>query len=54
MTKNKKQLTQSDTSFFLSNDDFQKSHRNAIFENCVKNLSFEKIIKCLMVFFSDS
>ena len=24
-------------------DDFQKSRKNAIFENCIKNLSFEKI-----------
>ena len=24
-------------------DDFQKSLKNAIFENCIKNLSFEKI-----------
>ena len=23
--------------------DFQKSRKNAIFENCIKNLSFEKI-----------
>ena len=23
-------------------DDFQKSRKNAIFENCIKNLSFEK------------
>ena len=31
-------------------DDFQKSRKNAIFENCVKGLSFEKI-QMLIFFF---
>ena len=34
---------------FLATDDFKKSRKNAIFENCIKNLSFEKL-KCLMFF----
>ena len=29
--------------FTCAADDFQKSRKNAIFENCIKNLSFEKI-----------
>ena len=29
--------------FTYATDDFQKSRKNAIFENCIKNLSFEKI-----------
>ena len=29
--------------FTCATDDFQKSRKNAIFENCIKNLSFEKI-----------
>ena len=29
--------------FTCATDDFQKSRKTAIFENCVKNLSFEKI-----------
>ena len=29
--------------FTCANDDFQKSRKNVIFENCIKNLSFEKI-----------
>ena len=29
--------------FTCATDDFQKSQKNAIFENCIKNLSFEKI-----------
>ena len=29
--------------FYVATDDFQKSRKNAIFENCNKNLSFEKI-----------
>ena len=29
--------------FACAADDFQKSRKNAIFENCIKNLSFEKI-----------
>ena len=28
--------------FTCATDDFQKSRENAIFENCIKNLSFEK------------
>ena len=36
--------------FTCATDDFQKSRKNAIFENCVKNLSFEKKIKSLMFF----
>ena len=28
--------------FTCATDDFQKSRKTAIFENCVKNLSFEK------------
>ena len=28
--------------FTCATDDFQKSRKNVIFENCVKNLSFEK------------
>ena len=28
--------------FTCATDDFQKSQKNAIFENCIKNLSFEK------------
>ena len=28
--------------FTCAADDFQKSRKNAIFENCIKNLSFEK------------
>ena len=35
--------------FTCATDDFQKSLKNAIFENCIKNLSFEKL-KCLMFF----
>ena len=35
--------------FTCATDDFQKSRKNVIFENCIKNLSFEKI-KCLMFF----
>ena len=37
--KTKQNLT---VSFTCSTDDFQKSQKTAIFENCVKNLSFEK------------
>ena len=37
-------------SFTYAIDDFQKSRKTAIFENCVKNLSFEKKNKCLMFF----
>ena len=29
--------------FTCATDDFQKSRKNAIFKNCIKNLSFEKI-----------
>ena len=29
--------------FTCATDDFQKSRENAIFENCIKNLSCEKI-----------
>ena len=29
--------------FTCATDDFQKSRKNTIFENCKKNLSFEKI-----------
>ena len=29
--------------FKCATDDFQKSRKNAIFENCIKNMSFEKI-----------
>ena len=29
--------------FTFATDDFQKSRKNVIFENCIKNLSFEKI-----------
>ena len=29
--------------FTCATDDFLKSRKNAIFENCIKNLSFEKI-----------
>ena len=35
--------------FTCATDDFQKSRENAIFENCIKKLSFEKF-KCLMFF----
>ena len=28
--------------FMCATDDFQKSRKNVIFENCIKNLSFEK------------
>ena len=35
-------------SFACATDNFQKSRKTAIFENCVENLSFEKKIKCLM------
>ena len=28
--------------FTCATDDFQKSRKNEIFENCIKNLSFEK------------
>ena len=35
--------------FICATDDFPKSRKNAIFENSVKNLSFEKF-KCLMFF----
>ena len=28
--------------FTSATDDFQKSRKNAIFENCINNLSFEK------------
>ena len=28
--------------FTCSTDDFQKARKNVIFENCIKNLSFEK------------
>ena len=37
--------------FTCTTDDFQKSRKNAIFENCIlKNQSFEKL-RCLMFFF---
>ena len=36
--------------FTCATNDFQKSRKTAIFENCVKNVSFEKKIKCLMFF----
>ena len=29
--------------FTCATDDFQKSRENVIFENCIKNMSFEKI-----------
>ena len=29
--------------FTCATDDFQKSRKKAIFENCIKNMSFEKI-----------
>ena len=29
--------------FTCATDDFQKSRKNVIFENCIKNLLFEKI-----------
>ena len=28
--------------FTCATDDFQKARKNVIFENCIKNLSFEK------------
>ena len=28
--------------YTCATDDFQKSRKNVIFENCIKNLSFEK------------
>ena len=28
--------------FTCATDDFQKGRKNVIFENCIKNLSFEK------------
>ena len=28
--------------FACATDDFQKARKNVIFENCIKNLSFEK------------
>ena len=36
--------------FTCATDDFQKSRENAIFENCIKNLSFEKKKKMFDVF----
>ena len=37
--------------FTYATDDFQKSRKNVIFENCVKNLSFEKIQMFNVLFF---
>ena len=33
----------SNSDFTCATDDFQKSRKNVIFENCIKNLSSEKI-----------
>ena len=35
---------------FYMCDDFQKSRKIAVFENCGKDLSFEKNLKCLIFF----
>ena len=43
----------SHSDFTCATDDFQKARKNVIFENCIKNLSFEKdqmfdvFLKCL-------